>query len=79
VKPFVRYTSLLLAVLFLTGAAYAWSGLLSRGDLLSDPLLKPASGLLMTGLMFLAVGLRGWWPRKRGMAATQNNLNKPIR
>jgi hypothetical protein len=59
-KRFVRVTALLLAALFLTGAAFAWIDLWKRENLLTDPLLKPAAGFLTTGLMFLAVGLRGW-------------------
>jgi hypothetical protein len=64
-KSFVRVTSLLLAILFLTAAAFAWIDLLRHGDLLSDARLKPASAWLMTGLMFLAVGIRGWRRRRR--------------
>jgi len=64
-KPFFRVTSLLLAILFLAAAAFAWIDLLKHGDLLSDPRLKPASAWLTAGLMFLALGLRGWRPRAR--------------
>jgi hypothetical protein len=59
VKPFVRITSLVLAALFLAGAAFAWVDVLSRGNGLTDPLLKTAAGFLVSGLMFLALGLRG--------------------
>ena len=58
-KPFVRVTALVLAVLFLAGAAFAWIDVLSRGDLLGDPLVKSAAGFLVSGLMFLGLGLRG--------------------
>jgi hypothetical protein len=64
-KPVFRVVSIVLALLFLTGAAFAWTDVLSHENLLANPLLKTASGLLMTGLMFLGLGLRGWWPRKR--------------
>jgi len=64
-KPVFRVVSIVLALLFLTGAAFAWTDVLSHENLLANPLLKTASGLLMTGLMFLALGLRGWRPRKR--------------
>jgi hypothetical protein len=73
-KPFVRFTSLVLAVLFLAGAAFAWTDLLSRQGLLSDPLLKPAAGLLTTGLVFLGLGLRGWRPRRRDETAKTVHL-----
>ncbi len=67
-KPVFRVVSIVLALLFLTGAAFAWTDVLSHDNLLANPLLKTASGLLMTGLMFLALGLRGWRPRKRESA-----------
>ncbi len=69
-KPFVRFTSFLLAVLFLTGAVLAWVDVLSRGDLLADPLVKPAAGFLTSGLIFLGLGLRGLRPRGRKAEAT---------
>ncbi len=59
-KPFIRRTALVLASLFLGGAAVAWIDLLKQGDILSNPQLKSASAWLTTGLMFLALGLRGW-------------------
>lgn len=64
-RRFVRFTALLLAVLFLGGAVFAWMDLLKQGNLLSNPQLKPASAWLTTGLMFLALGLRGWRFRSR--------------
>jgi len=66
-----------LALLFLTGAAFAWTDVLSHDNLLANPLLKTASGLLMTGLMFLALSLRGWRPRKR--QRTDPNRAQPPR
>jgi len=60
VKPFIYYTSLVLALLFLIVAASAWIEVLRHGDFFAHPLTKSAAGWSMTGLMFLAVGLRGW-------------------
>jgi hypothetical protein len=65
VKPFVYYTSLVLALLFLIVAAFAWTEVFDHGDFFRDPLTKSAAGWSMTGLMFLAVGLRGWRSRNR--------------
>lgn len=59
-KPFVRYTASFLALFFLAGAGLAWAELLHENDLLTNPKVKPATGLLVTGLMFLGVALRGW-------------------
>lgn len=64
-KPFVRYTALFLAVIFLAGAALAWFELLHENDLLNNPKVKPATGLLVSGLMFLGVALRGWRAQRR--------------
>ncbi len=64
-KPFIRRTALALAVLFLGGAALAWIELLKEGDILSNPRLKAASGWLTTGVMLLALGVRGWRFRPR--------------
>jgi hypothetical protein len=64
-RPLVYYTSLLLGLLFLAVAVTAWIDVFDHGDIFSNPLVKPAAGWLMTGLMFLAVGLRGWRARIR--------------
>jgi hypothetical protein len=64
-KPFVRITAVVLAVLFLLGAGLAWLDVLTHGNILVNPELKTATGWLMTGLIFLALGLRGWRRRKR--------------
>ena len=64
-KPFVFYSSLLLALLFLIVAASAWTEVFDKGDFFTNPLAKSAAGWSMTGLMFLAVGLRGWRARNR--------------
>ena len=79
-KPIFRFVSIVMALLFLTGAGFAWTNLLSHENLLADPLLKSASGLLVTGLMFLALGLRGWRPRKRqSTEPTRTEPTKPLR
>ena len=64
-KPFVKITTVVLAVLFLLGASLAWLDVLTHENILVNPELKSATGSLMTGLMFLALGLRGWRRRKR--------------
>ena len=58
-KPFVRYTALILGVLFLSGAGFAWFDVLSHENALTNPELKVAGGWLLTGLMLLALGMRG--------------------
>jgi hypothetical protein len=63
-KPFVRYPALVLGVLFLTGAGFAWFDVFTHENILTNPELKIAGGWLMTGLMLLALGVRGW--RRRG-------------
>lgn len=64
-KPSVVYSALALAILFLTGAAFAGAELLQEGNLLTNPKLKPALGFLVTGFVFLGIGLRGWRTRRR--------------
>ena len=59
-KPFVYYTALVLALLFLIVAAFTWTEVFGHGDFFTNPLMKTAAGWSMTGLVFLAVGLRGW-------------------
>jgi hypothetical protein len=65
VKPFICYTSLVLALLFLIVAASAWIEVFHHEDFFANPLTKSAAGWSMTSLMFLAVGLRGWRRRDR--------------
>jgi hypothetical protein len=65
VKPFVRHTALVLGFLFLCGAAFAWFDVLTQENILTNPELKTAGGWLMTGLMLLALGMRGWRWRER--------------
>jgi len=63
-KPFVRYTALVLGILFVAGAAFAWFDVLTHKNILTNPELKTAGGWLMTGLMLLALGVRGWRRRQ---------------
>ena len=64
-KPFVAYTALVLAIIFLAGALIAGVEVLHEENLLSNPKLKPALGFFVTGFMFLGIGLRGWRGRRR--------------
>jgi hypothetical protein len=59
-KPFVRITAVVLALLFLLGAGVAWFDVLTDENILANPELKLAGGWLMTGLMLLALAIRGW-------------------
>jgi hypothetical protein len=59
-KPFVRIAALSLSVMFITAAAFAWFDVLTHENVLTNPELKIAGGWLMTGLMLLALGIRGW-------------------
>ena len=63
-KPYVRFTALTLGALFLVAAAAAGVELWREGDLLANPKLKPAAAWLMSGALFLAIGLRGWRRRR---------------
>ena len=58
-KPFVRYTALFLAIVFLSGAAFVWFDVFTHDNVFTNPELKIAAGWLTTGLMLLALGLRG--------------------
>ena len=64
-KPFVRYTALVMAIIFIAGAALAWIEVVHEGDLLANPKVKPATGFLVTGLMFAGLALRGWRARRK--------------
>jgi hypothetical protein len=74
VKPFVRVTAIVFAILFLLGAGVGWFDVLSHENILTNPELKTASGWLTTGLMLLALGMRGW--RRR---ADSNSRKEPAR
>jgi hypothetical protein len=67
---FVRYTALVLGMLFLSAAGLAWFDVLTHENVLTNPELKIASGWLMTGLMLLALGMRGWRRRRERTAAS---------
>jgi hypothetical protein len=75
-KPFVRFTALVLAILFLTGAGFAWFDVLSHEHILANPELKIASGWLMTGLMLLALAIRGWRRRRQQITTTRTQPEK---
>ena len=66
-KPFIRITAGAMALLFLSGAALAAFDVFTHGDALHNPELKYAGGWLLSGLMFLALALRG--RRKRADAS----------
>jgi hypothetical protein len=77
-KLFFRVTSLVLGILFLTGAAVAWIDFFKYGHAISDPGLKQAAGWSLTGFMFLALGLRGWRARRKRRTETgQSERGKP--
>jgi hypothetical protein len=58
-KPYVRVTALILGLLFLSAAAAAAVEIWREGDLLANPKLKIAAAWLMSGALFLAIGLKG--------------------
>ena len=77
-KPFVYKTSLVLALLFLVVAASAWMEVFDHEEFFMNPLTRSAAGWSMTGLMFLAVGLRGWRSANRkSKNADQANRSEP--
>ena len=67
-KPFVWVTALLLAVIFLAGAAFTGLDVLTHADVLKNPELKIAAGWLVSGLLFLSLGMRGWKRHRRKTA-----------
>lgn len=76
-KSYVRFTALLLAVLFLSGAALALFDVLTHENILRNPQLKSAGGWSMTGLMLLGLGLRGWRRRRRQDSTAAQNRTPP--
>jgi len=67
-KPFVWITALLLAAIFLAGAFLTGFDVLLHADILSNPASKIAAGWLVSGLLFLSLGLRGWKAHRRKTA-----------
>ena len=76
-KPFVRYTALFLAIVFLSGAAFVWFDVFTHDDVFTNPELKIAAGWLMTGLMLLGLSVRGWRGRKRNATPSSESLRSP--
>jgi hypothetical protein len=64
-KSFVWVAALLLAVIFLAGAAFTGLDVLTHADVLKNPELKIAAGWLVSGLLFLSLGVRGWKAHRR--------------
>ena len=77
-KPFIWITALLLSMPFLGGAAFTAYDVLGSQDILTNPESKVAVGWLFTGLMFLAMGVRGWRSHLRKIdAANQRGVERP--
>jgi ABC-type uncharacterized transport system permease subunit len=76
-KPFVRYTALFLAIVFLSGAAFVWFDVFTHDNVFTNPELKIAAGWLMTGLMLLGLSVRGWRGRKRNATPSSESLRSP--
>ena len=77
-KPFVWITALILSLPFIGGAIYTAYDVLGRPDMLTNPASKVAVGWLFTGLMFLAMGVRGWKSHRRKIDAdVQSGTRRP--
>ena len=76
-KPFVRYTALFLAIVFLSGAAFVWFDVFTHDNVFTNPELKIAAGWLTTGLMLLGLSVRGWRGRKRNATPSSELLRSP--
>jgi ABC-type uncharacterized transport system permease subunit len=76
-KPFVRYTALFLAIVFLSGAAFVWFDVFTHDDVFTNRELKIAAGWLTTGLMLLGLSVRGWRGRKRNATPSSESLRSP--
>lgn len=77
-KPFIWITALVLSLPFLGGAAFTAYDVLGRQDILTNPESKIAVGWLFTGLMFLAMGVRGWKSHRRKIDADdQSGTRRP--
>jgi hypothetical protein len=68
-KPFVWMTALLLAALFLSGAAITSFDVLTQPNIVTNPETKVAAGWLASGLMFLGLGIRGWRAQRKQTAS----------
>jgi hypothetical protein len=75
-RPFVRFTTLVLAILFLTGAGFAWFDVLSHENIFANPELKIAGGWLMTGLMLLVLAIRGCRRSREQITTTRTKPQK---
>ena len=64
-KPFVSYTALILATVFLGGGCFACIDLIQRGTSIDDPLWRTAAGFLTSGAIFLGLALRALRFRNR--------------
>ena len=73
-KPFVTYTALAFSLVFLIGALFAGVEVLQEPNLLTNPKLKPALGFLVTGGMFLGIGLRGWRARRKSAPSSDRSI-----
>jgi hypothetical protein len=67
-RPFVWITALLVAGIFLAGALFTGLDVLTQADVLKNPELKIAAGWLVSGLLFLSLGVRGWKAHRRKTA-----------
>ena len=77
-KPFIWITALLLSMPFLGGAVFTAYDVLGSHDILTNPESKVAVSWLFTGLMFLAMGVRGWRSHRRKIdAANQRGFERP--
>ena len=77
-KPFIWITALLLSLPFLGGALFTAYDVLGRQENLINPESKVAVGWLFTGLMFLAMGVRGWRSHRRKIDAdNQSGTPRP--
>jgi hypothetical protein len=77
-KPFIWITALVLSLPFLGGAIFTAYDVLGRQEILTNPESKVAVGWLFTGLMFLAMGMRGWRAHRRKIdAANQRGVERP--
>jgi hypothetical protein len=70
-RAFVRYTALFLTIVFLAGDGLVWFEVLTHENIFNNPQLKLASGWLATGLMLLALGLKGLGVQRRQPNSTE--------